>query len=71
MTNRNKSTSTLRLKQDYLRLKRDPVPYITAEPLPQNILEWHYVVKGPEESPYFGGYYHGISKELSETFGDH
>lgn len=59
MTNRNKSTSTLRLKQDYLRLKRDPVPYITAEPLPQNILEWHYVVKGPEESPYFGGYYHG------------
>jgi len=58
MTNR-KSTSTLRLKQDYLRLKRDPVPYITAEPLPQNILEWHYVVKGPEESPYFGGYYHG------------
>lgn len=59
MTNRNKSTSTLRLKQDYLRLKRDPVPYITAEPLPQNILEWHYVVKGPEESPYHGGYYHG------------
>lgn len=63
MTNRNKSTSTLRLKQDYLRLKRDPVPYITAEPLPQNILEWHYVVKGPEESPYFGGYYHGMATE--------
>lgn len=65
MTNRNKSTSTLRLKQDYLRLKRDPVPYITAEPLPQNILEWHYVVKGPEESPYYGGYYHGISEHVN------
>jgi len=37
-------TATQRLKQDYLRLKRDPVPYITAEPLPANILEWHYVV---------------------------
>lgn len=40
MTGRNKPTSTSRLKQDYLRLKRDPVPYITAEPVPHNILEW-------------------------------
>ena len=37
-------TATHRLKQDYVRLKKDPVPYITAEPLPSNILEWHYVV---------------------------
>ncbi|XP_065559988.1 ubiquitin-conjugating enzyme E2 J2-like [Artemia franciscana] len=48
-----------RLKQDYIRLKRDPVPYITAEPLPSNILEWHYIVQGPQDSPYEGGYYHG------------
>lgn len=53
------NSATVRLKQDYLRLKRDPVPYITAEPLPTNILEWHYVVCGPEKSPYEGGYYHG------------
>ncbi|XP_056648535.1 ubiquitin-conjugating enzyme E2 J2-like [Diorhabda carinulata] len=53
------NSATARLKQDYLRLKRDPVPYITAEPLPTNILEWHYVVCGPEKSPYEGGYYHG------------
>ncbi|KAJ8977923.1 hypothetical protein NQ317_002897 [Molorchus minor] len=53
------NSATSRLKQDYLRLKRDPVPYITAEPLPTNILEWHYVVCGPENSPYEGGYYHG------------
>ncbi|XP_058121439.1 ubiquitin-conjugating enzyme E2 J2 [Anopheles ziemanni] len=58
MTNQ-KPTATCRLKQDYMRLKRDPVPYITAEPLPSNILEWHYVIKGPEDSPYHGGYYHG------------
>ncbi|XP_005175937.1 ubiquitin-conjugating enzyme E2 J2 [Musca domestica] len=48
-----------RLKQEYLHLKRDPVQYITAEPSPANILEWHYVIKGPEDSPYYGGYYHG------------
>lgn len=66
MTNQ-KPTATSRLKQDYMRLKRDPVPYITAEPLPSNILEWHYVIKGPEDSPYHGGYYHGtllFSKEF-------
>ncbi|XP_065842423.1 ubiquitin-conjugating enzyme E2 J2-like [Oscarella lobularis] len=52
-------TATNRLKQDYMRLMKDPVPYITAAPLPSNILEWHYVVKGPEDSLYSGGYYHG------------
>ncbi|XP_059609711.1 ubiquitin-conjugating enzyme E2 J2 isoform X2 [Phlebotomus argentipes] len=54
-----KPTAASRLKQDYMRLKKDPVPYITAEPLPSNILEWHFVVKGPEDTPYLGGYYHG------------
>ena len=34
-----------RLKQDYTRLKKDPVPYIVAEPLPSNLLEWHYVIR--------------------------
>jgi len=48
-----------RLKMDYMRLKKDPVPYIIAEPLPSNLLEWHYVVRGPEDSPYKGGLYHG------------
>lgn len=85
-------TALNRLRQDYLRLKRDPVPYILAEPLPSNILEWsvnirnqfqkqnisllrfgpftigivsrkvnisyfcsrHYIVRGPEASPYEG-----------------
>uniref|UniRef100_A0A0K8TQ93 Ubiquitin-conjugating enzyme E2 J2 n=1 Tax=Tabanus bromius TaxID=304241 RepID=A0A0K8TQ93_TABBR len=52
-------TAIARLRQDYLRIKRDPIPFITAEPLPSNILEWHYVVRGPEDSPYEGGFYHG------------
>ncbi|XP_053498700.1 ubiquitin-conjugating enzyme E2 J2 isoform X3 [Ictalurus furcatus] len=53
------ATATQRLRQDYLRIKKDPVPYICAEPLPSNILEWRYVVWGPEKTPYEGGYYHG------------
>jgi ubiquitin-conjugating enzyme E2 J2 len=56
---RKGSTATQRLRQDYLRIHKDPVPYIVAHPLPTNILEWHYVVRGPEDSPYDGGIYHG------------
>ena len=52
-------TSLQRLKQDYLRLKKDPVPFISAEPLPSHMLEWHFVVEGPHDSPYRGGFYHG------------
>lgn len=37
-----------------MRLKKDPVPYVTATPIESNILEWHYVVKGPEGTPYEG-----------------
>lgn len=53
------TTATARLKQDYMRIRKDPVPYVTAVPLPSNILEWHYVVKGPSETPYEHGVYHG------------
>lgn len=53
------TTAASRLRQDYLRILKDPVPYITALPLSSNILEWHYVVRGPENTPYAGGYYHG------------
>ena len=56
---RSCTTATARLKQDYIRLMKDPVPYVAAAPLPSNILEWHYVVTGPEETPYEGGLYHG------------
>uniref|UniRef100_A0A4X2LKD5 Ubiquitin-conjugating enzyme E2 J2 n=1 Tax=Vombatus ursinus TaxID=29139 RepID=A0A4X2LKD5_VOMUR len=53
------TTATQRLKQDCLRIKKDPVPYICTELLPSNILECHYVVQGPEMTPYEGGYYRG------------
>ena len=34
------TTATARLKQDYMRIIKDPVPYVQAVPLPSNILEW-------------------------------
>jgi len=56
---RRTNSATARLRQDYMRIKQDPVPYLTAEPLPSNIREWHYVVTGPRDSLYAGGLYHG------------
>ncbi|VDL98845.1 unnamed protein product [Schistocephalus solidus] len=53
------SVAIQRLQQDYLRLTRDPVPYVVAHPLHSNMFEWHYVVSGPPDSVYSGGYYHG------------
>ena len=47
-------TATSRLKNDYVQLMKDPIPYIVAEPLPSNILVWHYVITGPPDSPYAG-----------------
>lgn len=35
------TTAASRLRQDYLRILKDPVPYITALPLSSNILEWY------------------------------
>ncbi|KAI1726814.1 galactosyltransferase domain-containing protein [Ditylenchus destructor] len=52
-------TAVTRLKKDYQKLMKDPVPYAIACPLSSNILEWHYVVFGAPETPYEGGYYHG------------
>jgi len=48
-----------RLTREYVDMVKNPVPFIQAKPLESNILEWHYVLTGPPESPYEGGEYHG------------
>ncbi|MFH4975881.1 hypothetical protein AB6A40_002590 [Gnathostoma spinigerum] len=52
-------TAVSRLKKDYQKLMKDPVPYVLAAPLHSNILEWHYVIRGAPSTPYEGGVYHG------------
>lgn len=47
-------TAMGRLKTDYRNLIADPVPSITAHPLPENILEWHFLILGAEDTPYAG-----------------
>ncbi|KAJ1678792.1 Ubiquitin-conjugating enzyme E2 6, partial [Spiromyces aspiralis] len=47
-----------RLTKEYRAIVQSPPPYITAKPLESNILEWHYVLRGPHDTPYEGGEYH-------------
>ncbi|KAI8098419.1 ubiquitin-conjugating enzyme/RWD-like protein [Gilbertella persicaria] len=48
-----------RLTKEYLAIQKNPPPYIIARPLESNILDWHYVITGPPDSPYEGGEYYG------------
>eukprot|EP01089_Gocevia_fonbrunei_P012916 TRINITY_DN3176_c0_g2_i1.p1 TRINITY_DN3176_c0_g2~~TRINITY_DN3176_c0_g2_i1.p1 ORF type:complete len:220 (+),score=32.46 TRINITY_DN3176_c0_g2_i1:32-691(+) len=51
-----------RLRKEFTQLVKEPVPHILAIPAESNILEWHYTIIGPDDSPYKGGYYHGKLK---------
>lgn len=51
-----------RLQKEYANLRKNPVEFVRAVPLESNLLEWHYVIEGPPDSPYEGGMYHGVLK---------
>ncbi|KAJ3074902.1 hypothetical protein HDU98_009871 [Podochytrium sp. JEL0797] len=52
-------SAVVRLRKEFNHLQKEPVPFIQAKPLESNILEWHYLLEGPADSPYAGGFYWG------------
>lgn len=52
-------TAMMRLKNDFMRLKKEPIPLVFAEPDPGNMLVWHYCIRGPPDTPYESGFFHG------------
>jgi len=48
-----------RLMTELTKLRNTPPDFFFAEPLDDNIYEWHFTVIGPENSAYEGGLYHG------------
>ena len=54
--------ATARLRKELKSLQKEPVDNIRALPRESNILEWHYVIEGGKDTPYEGGWYHGIIK---------
>lgn len=48
------------IQREFRALRKAPVEHVRAMPNDHNILEVNYVIEGPPDSPYAGGYYHGI-----------
>ncbi|PHH66521.1 hypothetical protein CDD81_6996 [Ophiocordyceps australis] len=48
-----------RLTREFKSISENPPPYIKAHPSESNILEWHYIITGPEDTPYHRGQYWG------------
>ncbi|OHE99666.1 ubiquitin-conjugating enzyme [Colletotrichum orchidophilum] len=51
--------TVIQLTREYKTIAENPPPYIEAHPSESNILEWHYIITGPENTPYHGGQYWG------------
>uniref|UniRef100_A0A7S0TDL6 UBC core domain-containing protein n=1 Tax=Elphidium margaritaceum TaxID=933848 RepID=A0A7S0TDL6_9EUKA len=51
-----------RLKKELQKLKKDPNQYFDTVPLKQDIKTWHFVLKGPSNTDYANGFYHGVLK---------
>lgn len=41
-------------------MQKEPPPFVWAVPDEKNILTWNYIIRGPPDSPYAGGEYHGL-----------
>ncbi|XP_062267107.1 ubiquitin-conjugating enzyme E2 J1 [Platichthys flesus] len=53
-----KSPAVKRLMKEAAEL-RDPTEHYHAQPLDDNLFEWHFSVRGPPDSDFDGGVYHG------------
>ncbi|XP_006007151.1 ubiquitin-conjugating enzyme E2 J1 isoform X4 [Latimeria chalumnae] len=53
-----RSPAVKRLMKEAAELK-DPTEHYHAQPLEDNLFEWHFTVRGPPDSEFDGGVYHG------------
>ncbi|KDR70980.1 hypothetical protein GALMADRAFT_144442 [Galerina marginata CBS 339.88] len=49
-----------RLSKEYVAMQKEPPPFVWAAPDEKNILTWNFLIRGPADSPFAGGEYHGV-----------
>ncbi|GJJ71178.1 ubiquitin-conjugating enzyme E2 J1 [Entomortierella parvispora] len=54
-----KSSAVKRIMQEARELVKEPSTDFAANPLETDIFEWHFTIRGPEETDFEGGLYHG------------
>lgn len=52
-------TSLARIKGDIRDLQANTDPRFQAKPLPDDLFHWHFTIRGPPDTPFEGGIYHG------------
>lgn len=55
----SKSPSLRRIKADIRELSIDPSDQYYAAPLETDMFEWHFTIRGPADTEFAGGVYHG------------
>lgn len=60
--NKGSALGIRRLTKEHLDLQSSNNPNFVAEPDPDNLFHWHYVIYNLKDCPYEGGYYHGMLK---------
>lgn len=54
-----KNPAIKRIAADIKELKSHPSSRYHAMPLEEDMFEWHFTIRGPEDTPFSGGIYHG------------
>ncbi|OUM59121.1 hypothetical protein PIROE2DRAFT_15452 [Piromyces sp. E2] len=54
-----RSAATKRLMKEYAELQSSPNYQYTAAPLEDNMFDWHFTIRGPQDSEFENGIYHG------------
>nr|CAG8564827.1 3348_t:CDS:2 [Entrophospora candida] len=54
-----RSPAVKRLLKEARELQQDTCSDYTAQPLEDNLFEWHFVIRGPDSTEFEGGRYHG------------
>ncbi|KAF8185969.1 ubiquitin-conjugating enzyme E2 6 [Pholiota molesta] len=49
-----------RLTKEYVAMQKEPPPFVWAAPDEKNILTWNFLIRGPPDSPFADGEYHGV-----------
>ncbi|KAI6184947.1 Ubiquitin--protein ligase [Aphelenchoides bicaudatus] len=58
MTDNTRCAGVKRLLKEAKEL-REPTSLFYARPLEDNLFEWHFTLRGPPDTDYSGGIYHG------------
>lgn len=56
------NTALKRLHKENEMFVKDPPENFTAKPLDNDLFTWHFTIRGPDDSDFENGFYHGVVK---------